>query len=240
MQFAPLYPLLYRILHPTFPGCLWNGAVGEGRQIALTFDDGPHPEHTPALLQVLDHYQIPASFFWLGLCVERSPTIARAIYDRGHWLALHSYDHRNFPRLSAPDLYQSLERTQQAIAQACGLDLHYVQSHIRDVRPPNGFFTPRTLTQLQQAGYRTVMWSVVPEDWVQPGIERVAQRVMHQVRPGSIIVLHDGYSGGADVAAITAKIVPQLLNQGYEFVTIDQFWRLHAQFKAPSDSAIGF
>lgn len=226
MQFAPLYPILYRILQPTFTGCLWSGVGGERRQIALTFDDGPHPAHTLALLEVLDHYQIPASFFWLGMCVERSPTVARTIYERGHWLALHGYDHRNFPQLSAQELRQTLERTQIAIAQACGLDLQYVRSHVRDVRPPNGLFTPQTLTQLQQGGYRAVMWSVVTEDWVRPGIEVVVQRVMQQVKPSSIIVLHDGYYGGPDVAAITAKIVPQLLQKGYEFVTINQFWQL--------------
>ena len=99
MQFAPLYPVLHRILHPLFPGCLWVGNSTD-RTVALTFDDGPHPEYTPQLLQVLDRHEVPVSFFWLGVCVARSPALARAIFERGHWIGLHGYTHRSFPLLS--------------------------------------------------------------------------------------------------------------------------------------------
>ena len=70
-----------------------------------------------------------------------------------------------------------------------------------------------------------MMWSVVPEDWVRPGIALVVQRVLNQVQNGSLIVLHDGACGGQDVATTTALLVPQLLSQGYQFVTIDTLWR---------------
>lgn len=69
------------------------------------------------------------------------------------------------------------------------------------------------------------MWSVVPEDWVRPGVSVVVQRVLQQVQNGSLIVLHDGACGGQDVAATTAQLVPYLLNQGYHFVTIDTLWK---------------
>jgi peptidoglycan/xylan/chitin deacetylase (PgdA/CDA1 family) len=69
------------------------------------------------------------------------------------------------------------------------------------------------------------MWSVVPEDWVRPGVSTVVQRVLQQVQNGSQIVLHDGTCGGQDVAAIAAQLVPQLLEQGFEFVTIDRLWQ---------------
>lgn len=224
MQFAPLYPWIYRLLKPTFPGCLWCGTA-ETKTIALTFDDGPHPLHTPQLLEVLDQYQISASFFWLGVCVDRFPETARAVWQRGHWIGLHGYQHQSFTRLSPSDLQQSLVRTQAAIARACQLDLAEVQQRVRDVRPPNGLFTPQTLRLLQEWNYRPVMWSVVPEDWVRPGISVTAQRVLHQTQGGSLIVLHDGYCGGEDVAATTAQIVPALLEQGYQFVTIEDFWQ---------------
>lgn len=220
MQFAPLYPILYKILKPSFPSCLWSGLTNQ-KAIALTFDDGPHPQYTPELLQVLDHYNIPASFFWLGVCVERAPTVARRVYAQGHWLGLHGYDHRSFPLLKAAELKQSLAKTQRAIAQACAIEAETV----RDVRPPNGLFTPQTLNLLRQWNYRPVMWSVVPEDWERPGIAIVVQRVLQQVENGSIIVLHDGYCGGQDVAQTTAQLIPRLLEQDYCFVTIDQLWQ---------------
>ncbi|AFZ60324.1 polysaccharide deacetylase family protein [Anabaena cylindrica FACHB-243] len=227
MQFASLFPLIHRILQPSFPNCLWHGNIHsqaiptERFAIALTFDDGPHPLYTPQVLAVLDHYKITASFFWLGVCVNRSPHIAKAVTDAGHWIGLHGYEHHSFPLLSSTDLKQSLEKTQAAIYNACNLQ----PSLVRDVRPPNGFFTPQTLKLFQQWNYRPVMWSVVPEDWVRPGVSVVVQRILEQVKGGSIIVLHDGVCGGQDVAQTIQILIPQLLQLGYEFVTVDSLWQ---------------
>ncbi|AVZ30928.1 polysaccharide deacetylase family protein [Nodularia spumigena] len=220
MQLAPLFPFFYRILQPSFPDCLWSGNR-YNKAIALTFDDGPHPEYTPQVLAVLDRYNIKASFFWLGACVNRSPAIAKAICDRGHWIGLHGYDHRSFPTLSPNDLQNSLAKTQAAIYNACDL----TPEQVCDVRPPNGLFTPQTLKLFLKWNYRPVMWSVVPEDWVRPGVTTVVQRVLKQVENGSLIVLHDGTCGGQDVAATIKILIPQLLEQGYEFVTVDSLWQ---------------
>lgn len=220
IQLASFYPVFHQVLKPLFPTCLWAGDE-QHPTIALTFDDGPHPDYTPKLLDVLARHQVLANFFLLGACVQRSPHITQALCQQGHWIGLHGYDHRSFPTLSELDLKQTLEKTQTAISEACGL----VASSVRDVRPPNGLFTPKTLRLLHQWNYRPVMWSVVPEDWVSPGIQTVTSRVTQQVRNGSIIVLHDGYCGGADVAEITDQLIPLLRNRGYEFVSIDQLWR---------------
>ncbi|HIK32759.1 MAG TPA: polysaccharide deacetylase family protein [Oscillatoriales cyanobacterium M59_W2019_021] len=228
MEFAFLYPTLYRILKPMFPDCLWSGAdnpTSQSPTIALTFDDGPHPQWTPHLLDILDDYQIWASFFWLGACVRRSPEVARAVCERGHGLGLHGYDHRSFPCLSPAQLQHSLERTQEEISDACQLSRSWVKTHVRDVRPPNGLFLPQTLRHLHQWGYRPVMWSVVPEDWVHPGVAVTIDRVLSQVRPGSLIVLHDGIYGGKDVTDTVRQLVPRLRDRGYQFVTIDRLWQ---------------
>lgn len=227
MQFAPIYPVLHQVLSPLFPRCLWGGDT-RSKTIALSFDDGPHPSHTLPLLDALDRYGVKANFFWLGCCVERSPNIARSAYERGHWMGLHGYTHRLFPSMAPGELKHSLEQTQDAIAHACGLEPALVRSRVRDVRPPVGVFTPRTLDYLHQWGYRPVMWSVVPEDWVRPGVEVAVQRVLSQTRNGSLIVLHDGHYGGDDVVAIVERLIPQLIDQGYEFISVNDLWTTHA------------
>ncbi|MBD1850790.1 polysaccharide deacetylase family protein [Leptolyngbya sp. FACHB-711] len=223
MQFAPLYPILHKVLYPAFPACLWQGST-DSPWIALTFDDGPHPQHTLQVLEVLDRYQIKASFFWLGLLVERFPEVARTVWQAGHGVAIHGYDHTMFTQMRLPQLKQSLDCTQQIIGETCGLDPS-ATAQIRDVRPPNGVFTPKILSALQQWNYRPVMWSVVPEDWTRPGVSIAAQRVLTQSRNGSVIVLHDGYTGGEDAAATVDYFIPQLLDRGYQFVTIDRLWQ---------------
>lgn len=220
MQLYSLFPLLHPILKSSFPSALWRGNPNS-KTIALTFDDGPHPQYTPQLLKVLDHYQIQASFFWLGICVEGSPHVAQQVLKGGHWIGLHGYSHHNFPLLSPRELKQSLEKTQTAIHNACNL----LPEKVRDIRPPNGLFTPKTLQLFRQWNYRPVMWSVVPEDWVRPGIPKVVNRIMKNLENGSLIVLHDGVCGGQDVAEIAQILIPRLLNQGYSFVTIDTLWQ---------------
>jgi peptidoglycan/xylan/chitin deacetylase (PgdA/CDA1 family) len=219
MQFAPLYPLIHRVLKPKFPDCLWVGCQ-EAPTVALTFDDGPYPHHTPSLLKVLERHKILASFFCLGVCVDRAPYLAQAIHQQGHWIGLHGYDHRSFASMKPNELKQELERTKQAIVRACQM----APNDLIDVRPPNGLFTPSTLQLLNQWGYRPVMWSVVPEDWVHPGVSTVVQRVLDQVQNGSVIVLHDGYYGGRDVAETVDRLIPALCDRGYQFATIDQLW----------------
>lgn len=220
MTTADVIPYLYRFLRQRLPNCLWEGDRTQ-RTIALTFDDGPHPVYTPPLLDVLERHQVKATFFWLGAWVNQYPDLARSIYQRGHWIGLHSYDHRIFLGKSAQHIRQSLERTQAAIASAC----HIAPQTVTDVRPPYGICTRHTIEQLHQWGYRPVMWSVVPIDWTEPGVDRVTQRVIQHTQAGDIIVLHDGRSGGPSVAQTTDQIIPRLHAQNFQFITINDMWQ---------------
>ncbi|MBC8121920.1 MAG: polysaccharide deacetylase family protein [Gemmatimonadaceae bacterium] len=217
-----LYDLFYSTLHwqlsRAFPACLWSGDPTR-REVALTFDDGPHRRFTPGLLDVLDRYGVKATFFVLGRQVDNTPEIARDIYAAGHWLGLHGYDHQPF--LLSEGLKESLERTRQVISSACGLDPRV----IRDVRPPYGILTPWTLDALLAWGYRPVMWQVVSDDSLRPGVKVVVERTLRRTGNGALIVLHDGNDGCTDVAEATTRIVERLLAQGYRFVSVEQFWR---------------
>ena len=212
---SALYPLLHQSLKTLFPEALWElPADPHRRQVALTFDDGPHPEHTPALLRVLQEFQVPATFFVLGERVQRWPHLARQIRQQGHGIGLHGWRHRSFTQLSPSELHNSLRRSQATLVTACG----GIPEEYRAVRPPNGLFWPQTLVDLRRWGFFPVMWSVVPEDWLEPPVALVVERVLAQVRPGSLIVLHDGVRGGSQVAEATRHLIPALREKGFDFV----------------------
>ena len=218
MAAADFIPYLYRFLKPRIPDALWEGDR-HGNQIALTFDDGPHPQFTPPLLKVLETYNVRATFFWLGSWVQNYPEVAQQVYEAGHQLALHGFQHQPFLFKKPEEIRQSLQATQNAIATVCPGAPTAI-----DVRPPYGVCTAKTVRQLKAWGFRTVMWSVVPIDWTEPGVEIVRQRVIQQTRSGDLIVLHDGSSGGQAVANCTEQILPQLLDKGFEFISINEMW----------------
>jgi peptidoglycan/xylan/chitin deacetylase (PgdA/CDA1 family) len=190
-------PWIHPILQRQFPQALWAGP-GEEATIALTFDDGPDPHDTPALLNVLARHGVRATFFWLGERMQELPALARTAIAAGHQIAIHGYRHQAFPLVSASVLRMGLDRTRGLIADASGQN----PATIRDVRPPYGVFTPRILRLLSQWQYRPVMWTIVPGHWLQPAAETVRQ-VVTQMRAGALLVLHEGQRHGPPVAALT-------------------------------------
>jgi peptidoglycan/xylan/chitin deacetylase (PgdA/CDA1 family) len=189
--------------------------------VALTFDDGPDPRDTPQLLEVLARQQVTATFFQLGQRAEQSPALVSAVAAAGHQLALHGYRHRPFPLEAPLALRAQLAYTQRLLVALSGQE----SAVIRDVRPPYGLCTPAGLRALAAWGYRPVMWSVAPFHWQQPPSATIAQAT-HLVRPGSVLVLHESL-GGPAVADLTDVILTWLKAAGFQFVSVDQMWRVY-------------
>ncbi|HEY3229269.1 MAG TPA: polysaccharide deacetylase family protein [Roseiflexaceae bacterium] len=210
-----------RLLRRRFPGALWAGQP-VAPQVALTFDDGPDPRDTPQLLDVLAQQQVTATFFELGQRAERWPALVRAVAVAGHQLALHGYRHRPFPLEARLALRGQLAYTQRLLAALGGQE----SSAIRDVRPPYGLCTPAGLIALAAWGYRPVMWSVVPFHWQQSANATIVQTT-RLVRAGSVLVLHESL-GGPAVADLADVIVTRLKAAGFQFVSVDQMWRVHS------------
>jgi peptidoglycan/xylan/chitin deacetylase (PgdA/CDA1 family) len=185
--------------------------------IALTFDDGPHPRDTPQVLDVLAEHNVYATFFLIGRSAEQHPQTVKRIFECGHQPALHCYRHLPFPLENASTLKGQLDRSRTAIARACGIP----PETIRHVRPPYGFFTAKTLSLLEEWGYRLVLWDNMPLHFLQPARRTIAQ-ILDRTAPGSVIVLHDGKGHGAKVAHILEIVIPRLKAKGFEFVTIEQ------------------
>jgi peptidoglycan/xylan/chitin deacetylase (PgdA/CDA1 family) len=194
----------------------WHG--GQGKSLALTFDDGPSTS-TPALLQVLAEYRVPATFFQIGSCVEALPEIARAVSAAGHELGNHSQTHPNFAFARPSVITREFARAQTAISSATG-------ARPRWLRAPYGvrWFGFRNMQKV--LNLKGVMWTIIAQDW-KLDAPRIAQRVLDRVTAGDIICLHDGRGTLKDpdvTSTIEAvrRIVPELLEKGYHFETVSQ------------------
>lgn len=181
--------------------------------VALTFDDGPHPATTPALLAVLQAKQAKATFFVLGNRVQLYPNLAADIVNSGQELASHSYTHRFLNRLTPEELAEEIDKSEKVISA--------VGPKPTLIRPPGGGYNDRLVWELRQRGYTTVLWSIDPRDWAGKSVQRIVEIVVTQAGPGSIILLHEGEYAASTPAAV-GIIIDRLRAQGYEFVTVSE------------------
>jgi peptidoglycan/xylan/chitin deacetylase (PgdA/CDA1 family) len=158
-------------------------ASGEG--YALTFDDGPHREGTPAVLEILAASDTMVTFFLVGEQVRHDPTLAREIMAAGHTVGLHCDRHRNLLRLTPGQMRADVDRAQATIEDATG-------AAVGLYRPPYGAISPPALRLARGRGWRTLLWSQWGRDWEKRATpESIARRVTDGVGPGSVLLLHD-------------------------------------------------
>ncbi len=183
--------------------------------IALTFDDGPHPYHTPILLKTLRQLGVRATFFVVGKNVDRYPDLVRQMVKDGHEVENHTYHHLRLSQIPLGMVQEEIDAGAAAIWRATG--------HVpRFVRPPGGMVDHSVRLIAQFDGYVMVMWTQDPADYERPDEETLKQRLFSSVRPGSIILLHEK-------VPVTVKVLPEFVRemrrQGYEFVTIEEMWQ---------------
>jgi peptidoglycan/xylan/chitin deacetylase (PgdA/CDA1 family) len=186
---------------------------GDRRRVALSFDDGPDPVHTPALLDALAELDVKATFFVVGAAVDAHPALCRRIAAEGHELGNHTYRHPSLPLHRGRRVAGEIAATDRAIAEATGQVPHLA-------RPPYGGRSPWTVRTLARLGKRTVLWDVNPFDWRGGTGDEIAARVLRRARPGSIVLLHDARDGGDRTVAAVRRLVPQLRARGYELATV--------------------
>ena len=186
--------------------------------VALTFDDGPNPIATPRILDTLAEKGVLATFFILGSHAERWPDLVRRIAHEGHQIGNHGYFHRKLHFRSPFYVSRDIRLGIRAIKRAGGPAPRYF-------RAPHGFRSPWTTPIASAYGERTVGWSLGVWDSDKPGVGEIVRRTLEGVRPGSIVLLHDGdgYNPDGDrlqTAAALPRIIDKLVDQGYEFVTL--------------------
>lgn len=180
----------------------WRGRT-DTSAVALTFDDGPSAD-TERVLDVLAAYDLRATFFMLGRQVELFPQIARRVIEEGHEVGNHSYSHPIYLYRSASETRKQLERAQETITCITGTRPHFA-------RPPCGVRTPAYFAAARRLGLRTVQWSVAGFDWKKLTGAQIASRVLRDIEPGSVILLHDGDSNGKRDRRATVAALPIII-----------------------------
>lgn len=182
------------------------------RQIALTFDDGPHPSCTPGILKALADAHAKATFFVVGEKAEQAPDLVKMEVAGGHCVGNHTYHHVNLTKIP--------ERLVAAEIQACGDVIQHVtgtRPHL--FRPPGGDYSLKVGTTANSLGYTLILWTDDPADYSRPPGEVLMDRTLRRADCGGIILIHDGV---AETVALLPVMLQDLRARGFEFVTIDQ------------------
>ncbi|HEY5054379.1 MAG TPA: polysaccharide deacetylase family protein [Solirubrobacterales bacterium] len=176
--------------------------------VAITFDDGPHPEGTPQVLEILREAGAPATFFLAGEQVERRPALVAEIVAAGHRVELHCHRHRNQLRLTPRQLLDDADRAKATIEEASGQE-------IADYRPPYGIFSYAGLRAIRSRGWRPVLWSQWGKDWRRHATaDSITRRCTSSVKAGDIVLLHDAdYYSAPDSWVRTVAALPLILGE---------------------------
>lgn len=209
--------ILYQIpswLQRLVPGVEWRGDTAH-KCVYLTFDDGPIPEVTPQVLDILDRYHVKATFFWVGENVYRFPELAQEVYRRGHQVGNHTFNHLPGIRVSQSIYSMNWQLCDEIIQKTLGLSWN---SHL--FRPPYGRMRPYQQKQVIK-DHRIILWDILThdynKDYTPARITRIVQRYM---RNGSIILMHDSKKSAPNTLEALPMIIEWLQAEGYEFRTI--------------------
>ncbi len=178
------------------------------RTIYLTFDDGPNERATPAILGTLATARVPASFFMVGDHVRRFPSLARRVVSEGHFVGNHTHNHVKLHFASRAKIQQQLEVAHRAIEWATARTP-------RAFRAPHGYRSPFLRPVARELGYTVFGWTFGVFDTERPGVEEIRRRVRTRLRPGAIVLLHDGdgYDPEGDRMQ-TADALPGIIEDG--------------------------
>ena len=201
------------------PGTYYKANTQE-KVVALTFDDGPDPIDTPAVLDILKEKQARATFFVLGQAAQSNPDLLKRLVIEGHEIGNHSFKHDYQQR----HLVEEMNQTDQAVFAATG-------THTYFYRPPGGFVSQNQLDTIKKNGHIVALWSVDSKDWRNPGVKQIVDNVMKNVFPGAIILMHDGGYQRSQTVKALGPIIVALRVQGYRLVTLSELKTMDSEIK---------
>lgn len=183
------------------------------KKVALTFDDGPHPIYTSKIIELLEVYDITATFFVIGQNIANYPDAFKKLVESGCEIGNHTYHHKNLSDMSESDIRQELEMTEAAISSF---------SNIKPtlIRPPEGSFGKQLESVCIEKKYDVILWSIDTRDWEYASADQISATVLKNIQNGDIILMHDYVSHGAHTYEALKIIIPLLISKGYSFVSV--------------------
>lgn len=198
---------------------VWRGDIithvdtGGRKLVALTFDDGPDPRYTPQILKILDRYQVKATFFVVGENAKAYPDIVRKASLAGHEIDNHTYSHPELNRNTLSEVVAEIVGAQEVITGLTDQEPRYF-------RPPKKLYNHEVIKSAHANSLQVVLWSICVENKKCPTPEKMADRVLQLMRPGTIILAHDGRLPREKTVQALPKIIEGYQNQDYTFVTL--------------------
>jgi peptidoglycan/xylan/chitin deacetylase (PgdA/CDA1 family) len=184
-------------------------------KIALTFDDGPHPRYTPQILDILDEYQIKATFFVVGVNAENYPSEVESIINKGHEIGNHTYSHPHVSCLNTANLTSEVEKCESAIY---GLTDYKTKLF----RPPEGMIDADVRSVLRSLDYKVILWDIDTRDWAHTPPCDIAANIVDNISSGDIILMHDYIAHNSPTPEALRLFIPELIQKGYKFVVISE------------------
>ena len=213
--FSIVFLIRALILSPSAEIKVYRSVATDKKQIALTFDDGPHPTLTFRILEILAQYNIPATFFMVGQNVLNYPDAARAVIEAGHEVGNHTFTHPHIAGLDEKAIFEEIGKCEDALEELCEYRPHLL-------RTPQGVLTPSLEKCLKDDDYILILWSLDTRDWENKSTACIVRTVLDKVQSGDIILMHDFIGHNSKTPEALEKIIPVLLSQGYEFVTVSE------------------
>ena len=194
---------------------IYHSRPNDRMEIALSFDDGPHPRLTPVILSILEEYSIKATFFMVGENVGYYPTAARAVAEAGHEIGNHTFSHRKFDKLGEEELRCEIFSCEEAIGKVS-------DTPVRFIRPPEGQMSDSMRKVIGELDYRVILWDVDTRDWAHTAPEAISRHILDTVQAGDIILMHDFIGYDSPTPAALRLVIPALLERGFHFVTVGE------------------
>jgi len=200
---------------------VWKGDIitqvdTSGRKlVALTFDDGPDPRYTPSVLAILKQYQVKATFFVVGENAEAHPGLVRQAIKEEHEIENHTYSHPELNRDTLAEVKAEIVGAQETIEGLTGRYPHYF-------RPPKRLYNQQVIKAAHASSMQVVLWTVCVENQSCPTPQKMAARVLKKMRPGAIILAHDGGLPRETTIHALPFIIEGYQEQGYTFVTLSE------------------